>query len=74
MSEVETPQRVKEQYSLCCCVLIRTHDGGEVPCGQYTSGPDDPFCAICEPRHFNEAQVVGGLVKVSQRLRRKAET
>ena len=73
MSEVEAPQREAEQEYHCCCVLIGIPGGEEVTRGQNTSGPDAPFCPICEPRHFNEAQVLCGLVRVSQRLPRKEE-
>lgn len=73
MSEVDAPQRVETQEYSCCCVLVQIPGGQEVTCGGYTSGPDDPFCTICEPRHFNEAQVLAGLVRVSQRLPRKEE-
>jgi len=55
----------------CCCVLVHVEIHTEVSCHMYTSGPDDPFCADCTPRHVDESNVKEGKVKVTQRVPRK---
>jgi hypothetical protein len=80
MAEPEAPvTREAETGGLCCCVALIKREKGEMEwmdmqrCHGTTSGPDDPFCPDCTPRHENDPGVLSGMVRVEARLPRSAE-
>lgn len=68
---VVLPQRRGDltRPGMCCCHLINHATGMERSCRGTTTGPDDPFCEACTPRHPDRADLVAqGIMTITARM------